>query len=601
MAKKKLKQDEIKDELFQIVDGERQKWNDAVVWVTENVGFRMRQMIRAFRKNYWGVFDEPIDSATNREKTWVPLVQSIVEDVVKNIDIDQKDVNFRARSTEAVPTTEIARAYTKDYLRERYFGETLDETERQLAIDGTVVWKIWKEGKEARRSTVELLNFYIDPTEENIQKAFRVMERAVLTPDQIASMSGWKDTDGITGRRNLDKIDGNFTTGANQTTGEFQDVWELWGKIPEKLLTGNAGDTEYVDAHVVVSGIETGDRRLHLLERNTKTDKDGNPLKPYEELRAAKISGRWYGLGFAERLMALQEYMNTIVNVRKNRAVISQLGLFKIRKGQGITAQMLSRLPSNGALLLNNMDDVEQMPIQEVGPSSYKDEEVVHTWAQRVTSAFSIATGEDLPASTPATNAALQSQSARSAFTMIKEAMGSFIQRVMDRHMLPIIAKNIKYGDIVRISGKEDNYRQLVDRIVAELAAEKMEELYAQGTFPSLEDFQGAIQKAQSELLSKPELFVKTTQDIIAEQLDTIVYVSNEELDVPVTINNLLSMLSAAPEYKDDIIKEVFDLLGLSRPSKSVQPQEAQGTMPQPQGQPSLQQITSEANTAAYA
>ena len=81
-TKKKI-QSNIELLAINIVDKERTNWEDAVVYVTEKVGFRMREMIRLFRKNFWGVYDQPIDPTTQREKFWIPLVETLVEPLVE--------------------------------------------------------------------------------------------------------------------------------------------------------------------------------------------------------------------------------------------------------------------------------------------------------------------------------------------------------------------------------------------------------------------------------------------------------------------------------------------------------------------------------------
>jgi len=100
--------------------------------------------------------------------------------------------------------------------------------------------------------------------------------------------------------------------------------------------------------------------------------------------------------------MFLQVYQNMIVNMRIVRSTVTQLGLFKIRKGSGVTPEMMKRLAVNGALPVENMQDVEQFVMQEASSASYKDEEVSQTWAERATGAFETVTGEQLPTTTTA-------------------------------------------------------------------------------------------------------------------------------------------------------------------------------------------------------
>ena len=55
-------------------------------WVTDKVAFNMREMIKEFRKNYWGIYDQPIDPVTKREKLWVPLTRTLCDAVRKSVD-----------------------------------------------------------------------------------------------------------------------------------------------------------------------------------------------------------------------------------------------------------------------------------------------------------------------------------------------------------------------------------------------------------------------------------------------------------------------------------------------------------------------------------
>lgn len=584
---------DIKQTAIELTRREKQEWEDATAFVTDRVAFQMRNLIKVLRKNYWGIFDTPNDPITGRKKIWIPLTEVMVENVVKNIDLDQKDINFRAKNKRGQAFTEVTRFLAKHQLDKIFFGEILDMAERQLAIDGTVVWKTTGSKETPLRvEQVDLLNFYIDPTAKSIQDTGAVIERAILTVDQFMSMDGWHDKDNAKLRFDVDKNDPDNLS-VTGTTGRtpLVEVFERWGQMPKSLITGKFEDKDtYIEGHIVISNI--GDQPVvHLIEEN-------KGLKPYEEAWYTRVSGRWYGKGVAEKVMMLQLWDNTVVNIRINRSYVSQLGLFKIKKGAGVTPQMISRLSSNGAITVNKMDDVEQFVMQEASQASYKDEEIIQGWAERITSAFESVTGESLPASTPATNAILQNRSAKSEFQKIKEGIGMFLQRWMDRHALALIVKGVKPSDIIRITGDDDKYKNIVERVVAYQASQILDEMFDEGITVPPQEIQRAIQNAETRLRSNPELFVETMESIEADMMDTKVFVTNEEIDVAVTVDRLVSTLSLAPEFREDIIRQVFDLLGLPMPENKGLPQEPQQEQPQPQGQPAqgLQQLTTQAN-----
>ena len=601
MAKKTSIQRDIEQACIAIVDRERVNWEEAVSYITPKVAFRMRELIRILRKNYWGVFDEPFDKNTAREKLWFPLAMSTVETWVKNSDMDTKDVGFRARTPDGVTITEITRIAVRDYLDRMHFGEILDADQRNTLIDGTTVWKTWEDRSGGnpvlKRRTVDLLNFYIDPTEENIQTAYRVTERGIMVSSDLASMSGWMNTTDskgnyLPGSQILSRNDGSrYANFGTRMTGDYRDVWEMWGKGPKWLITGDkkADDAmDEVDLQIVVSGLEAPAPTLHLIKENKNKDMFGNVIKPYEEWRAAKITGRWYGLGIVERLLALQEYLNINGNIRINRHYVSQLGLFKIKKGKGITAQMLSRLSANGAIQVTDMEDIEPLNVPPDDGTSYKDEEVVKYWTQQVTSAMPISNGEILPASTSATATAVANTSSKSAYTLFKEQMGMFVERWMDRGALPIIAKTITAGDIYKVTKDDENWQELLENVALNVVND---ELMKPGMYvPSREEILAEVARVHQELMRMPQMFVKAVDKIIAEGLETQVHITNEDLDTAVTIQNILSVMQIPPEMRDPtLMKQIYDLMGLQAPSKPpAQPQQMQpqgaGAPPAPNG-----------------
>lgn len=572
-----------------LVKDEKTRWENATAFITDRVSFRMRNLIRILRKNYFGTFDEPQDAHTGLQKVWYPLTQINVEAVIKNIDLDQKDINFKSKTANGYAVTEVTRAAVKDKLSRIYFGQKLDTFERYLAIDGTAVWKTWKDNGKLNIEYVDLLNIYIDPTTPSIQEAYRFTERSMMFPDAIANQKNWINNKGIMPVEGLPRTDpfyGNRSTMMNSNV-KMVDVYECWGMIPKSLITGLVSDdnTE-VPGRIVVSGLDSpGKERCHVIEANLKTDAEGNSLKPYEECWFTRVPNRWYGMGIAEKVLSLQIYANIVFNVRINRSRISQLGLFKIRKGSGITPQMLSKLPSNGAVVLNSLDDLQQFEIQEVGATSYKDEDVINTLSQRLTNAFDVVTGEGLPADTPATNAVIQNQNAKSGFSMIKDGLGFFLERWMDRHALPLIAKELTADSIVRFSQDEDTFNHLVDRVVMFKAKEALDESFAKGYVPSEQELLMEIQSAR-EKMGKSDIFVTNVQQIVASELETEVYVTNEKTDIAVTVQNLINMLRVAPQFTEPIVKEVFDLMGLDFPKT---PTMMQGQMPQQPQQPQQQ------------
>ena len=70
--------------------------------------------------------------------------------------------------------------------------------------------------------------------------------------------------------------------------------------------------------------------------------------------------------------------------------------------------------------------------------------------ADRVTGSFDIARGEGLSPSMPATTAVLQERGSRSTFALIQEIIGLFLERVLRRHLIPMVMELITEERIIK-------------------------------------------------------------------------------------------------------------------------------------------------------
>lgn len=585
-----IKRDVIEREAIGLVKSEKTAWETSLAFVTDKIAFNMREVIRTCRKNYWGVFDSEIDPTTGRKKIWVPLTESLVESVVKNIDLDTKDLQFKAKRPESTGLTGLVRSIVKVRLDRLGFGEKLDELERTLAIDGTAVWST-EDIDGISVQLVDLLNFYIDPTASSIADAGSVIERIVIpkpTFEKLARDNGWINADKVQGTKTISKTDADFTSTGLTGDTEYVELFRRRGWMPKSLLTGEQDQTS-VPGEIVCSATK-GSWMVHSI-----TKRKDNKLKGYEECWYTRVPGRWYGKGISEKLLMLQGWMNTIVNIRINRSYVSQLGLFKIRQGSGITPQMISRLGANGAILVQSMQDIEQMVIQEASASSYKDEDTIMGWGRQVTAAFEAVTGETMPSSTTATIGAIQNRNALSQFVLIKEGIGMFLQRWIKNYALPIIMKSVTRNEVYRYF--PDRLQEYDAMQVNNLMYQALEQANTQGLFVDPMQVELERQAALARLQQMGEQrFVDLQDNINWTDYDVEVQVTNEDVDKGVLMQNLLTALQAAPEYKQPILEQVFDLMGIG-PFKAP-PMPPMGMVPPTApGEQNPQELMTQANT----
>lgn len=558
---------DIKNEAVALVQKEIDTWKEQTVFVTERVAFQIRNLLDTLSKNYWGIFNNPNDPNTKKRKVWIPLTESVCDSWVQNIDVNTSDIDLIAKHGDAYGMTALVRTVTHNWLELNSFGEMMDEGERQLAIYGSHVWKTIEVGKRMIRKDVDLRNLFFDMTgSESLQEKYRVTERSLQTVEQIKAMTDWINTDDVVpvvGLHPLETHGLSLRTGTSTT--KMIDVYELHGKIPKSLITGKKKDKdEEIEGRIVVSGLEGMNGIVHKIVENTKKGVDGNIVRPYDEMHAKRISGRWLGRGPAESVLMLQLWMNTIVNIRIVRSMVSQLGIFKIKRNSGVSPKQLTRLAVNGAILVKDMDDIEQFVMTEASQSSYTDEGNIRDWARAVTSTFETVTGETLLASTKATNAVLQSRASQRSFSMIKSNIGSAIQRWMRNQAIPILMKNIKKDEIARLTGSLNELQALDKRVVNKMLYDRLKKLEKKGAFID----KPLIARERTQALKRLESMESTRYYKIVEKIDfgkydVKVVVTNEELDKGVVAQNIISAMSAAPHLSQPLIRQLLDIMGL--------------------------------------
>jgi len=569
---------------IKIMKAEATEFKDGEVWITDKASYKMLGsdgIIQKARKNYLGKYDRELDEVTNKKKIFIPMTEDMVETIVKNIDLDSADINIRATNPNGFSSALILRYILNYFMRRNYFGEILNELLRLFCIDGTVILKSLKNydkklGSQAIKSRiVDRTNFLIDPSADNIQDE-AVIERNILKLSECKQYP-WDNLEYLKGSTSIERLYGLERPLTTQVP--YVEIFERWGDLPKYCLTGKEEDKEvWIPTIAIVSHL-FDNPIVHKIVEN----KMGN--KPYEECRFRKIFGRWDGRGIGEILLGLQSYINETVNLRLNKARISQIGLFKARKASGLTQQLLSSLVSGGVIPVNRMDDIQEMPLSDIKSSSYADEKNTYIWAQRTTGAWEVGRGETLPASLPATTAVLQQTGMRSGFDLLQENLGMFLGRVFERHIIPLLLETIKDEEVISIVGSPKELKEIDENYINTILNKNiLESLIRTGHFPKPDfiDHLRGIYRDNLERFQKTRYFKINKKILTNWKYEVEVFVTGEAFNKAVMVRQLNDMLlsySRLPGINidvDAIFKEILDLMGLGGARFLKTPEEVQ-------------------------
>lgn len=548
-------------EVIRIMQAEKTNWEEGLVWVTDKVQFVMKNVVKKARRNYLGFFTQQKDPITNREKIFIPLTEWTVETMLKNIDVDTKDIEVKATNGQSHLKAQVFRQILKKKLDDITFGKTLNQWLKRVAIDGTANIKAQEVDKKLSVRIVDYLNMISDPSVENLSDSSGKIERNVISKPEFDE-SKLDNAEYVEGTSSIDRTTSDIGGGAsgNSTEIPYVELFERYGYLPVFVKTGAEEDrNEYFYAHTIVSGLN-GVPVVHLIEE-VKDD-------PYGTGKLKEVPNRFAGRGIPEMLFSIQAYLNEIVNTRMNKARIAQLGLFKM-KGN-ITPQQFKRLFTTGGIKLDASSDIEAMDTGRVDASSYKDEEQAYLWGNRVSGT----TNEDeVAGNRPATNALIEERGASKGYGLrIEELMIELGKFIKDK-MIPIIKKELKanVGSIERITG-DPNVMEKLDAVFAENKVNQM--LQEMTPFDKENLINNGITRemliAQTQENTKKEWGEDRYMPIVDELLDTEydikIVITDESINRSVMakmLQDTMGILASAGLPIRNTIKELYDTLGL--------------------------------------
>ena len=560
-------------EVIRIMQSEKAQWEEGLVWVTDKVQYVMKNVIKKARKNYFGIFNEPKDPVTNREKIFIPFTEWAVGGFRKNIDVDTKDIAVKATNGSGHLKAQVFRQVLHKKLNDINFGAILNIWLDRIAIDGTNYLKAYEKDGKLAVGTVDALNIVADPGVEKLDDSTGVTERAVLNKYEFDELN-LDNGECVVGSNTIDKTAIDVTsTGSSVSEIPYVEVFTRYGYLPVFVKTGKEEDkNKYFYAKAVVSGLN-GKPVVHSVEETEE--------HPFGIGRLKVVPNRLNGRGIPEMLFNIQAYVNEIVNYRMNKARITQLGLFKLTGN--VTPQQFKRLFTTGGIKLDQSSNIEVLETGSVDPSSYKDEEQAYLWGNRVTGT----TNEDeVAGNRPATNALIEEKGSAKGYNLRIEELMLELGKFIKHKMLPIIKEELKKkkGEVERITGDPDVISKL-DREFAKNAVynqingmgmferRQMEE---QGITPDMMIDQ-TVQNIQSELGG--DRYIPVIEELFNCDYDIEILLSDESINRSVMakmLQDTMGMLAGAGLPIKNTLKELYDTLGLNG-EQLIQDMPAQG------------------------
>ena len=546
---------ELEAEAIRLFNAERSSWQDGAAFVTDKDQYIMRNVVKKARKNYFGIFNNPIDPINNRHKIFIPLTEWTVDTMLKNIDIDTKDIDVKAKNSSSFFAAQLYRFILKKKLDDIEFGETLNRLLRGATIDGTGFLKAYELNNKLVVDVVDRMNLVYDPSVRSLDESSGIQERFVMPLPKFMDLK-LPNSEFVKGSTNIDRVGTDDNTGSNTTTEiPYVEVFERYGYLPKFTITGEEEDKDvYVYTKTTISGINDNSI-VHKIEEI----KD----HPFGDFKLKEVPNRMDGRGVPEMLFDIQAYLNETVNLRMNKARVVQMGLFKIRGN--VTPQQFRKLFSTSAIKLDENSDIDRLETGSIDQSSYNDEEKAYQWGTRVTGT----TQEDeIAGNRPATNALIQQQGVSKGYNLRMEGLFINLAKFIEKKMIPIINKELTKEEIVRITGDQDSLKEIDMKLVKNKVFNDINNMPTRERIAVTPEIMAQMIEKEMEALSEmgDSRYIEMTKEIFDPEYNIEISVGDEEMNKAVIAQSLTSVMGILAQNgmpTKDVMKELFDTLGL--------------------------------------
>jgi hypothetical protein len=483
----------------------------------------------------------------------------------KFLDVDVKDFRLIEKDYNSQFKVKIFENELKQWFKNKNFSKFLNELAEELPVFGSVVVKKVKNNIQI----VDLRKLFLDPSVEKIQDSNFITQVHYLTETELRKKADvWDNVDVLLARKEFKQEKEAYENQGEIRKDEdiYYKIYERYGEVPKSWITGKAKD-----ANVFV-------RSLFIVADAFNVDKKGNENGvilfksewskeyPFKDCHYSKIKGRWLGFGLFEELSPAQEGTNEVFNLKRVSMSLSSMHLFQ-RAGTGFVRNLLSDL-ENGDVINTGQARIEPIVNEERNLSAFQSvEQRWDTIADRQSFSYDVVRGEALPATTPATNAVIQNQSATSVFGFKRENFVIFLKDVVKDYILPQAKEELIKEGLVRLASDDLEY---FDNKIIALGIEKYKADFMDktGLLPSDDDVKIKEDELRKEIkkLGYVRFLYKDTDFYKDIDFDFDIVADNENFEPQVLINNLPSVIQLLEQIQNPVMRKiglkVISLLG---------------------------------------
>lgn len=541
--------------------------------IVDGYSFNQYQTIKKCHLYYNSRFVTGDIDANGRKKIFLNIVKAPCKVSSRFLNFDTKNIRLISNTKNSEMATFLLEHELKNWMKKNKVAITLNNIAELAPKYGSSVIKKTKKGAEI----VDLRRLVLDPTVDTITNSRFVILEHNLTPTQLRAKQkdGWKNVEEVISKFYVNTSPEPYIQDGtlNQISSTpLVKIYERYGEVPKSWLYDDIEpkeNEEMVRALFIVAGVDNFSMGE---DGKTVVREDGVILFkskwfgdwPFRDYNYDKTEGRWLGVGVIEDLFQIQERTNELASEKRDSMTISNKHIFQTQD-RTIVKNLIRDLSNGAVIQAGSNGGLVPLANEERNLSAFNSEEMRYAnQAKEITFSYDAVRGEQLPSSTPATNAVIQDRNTKSVFGMKRENLANMLRFFFTELVIPQAVEDLTPEHTLHFIGSNEELFRIDSALVKEIANRKALDLLLDG-IPVDEMVIEQIKTDVSNQLKEAgtDRFI-TIKDSFYKNADFTfdINIDNEQEDSQLLTNNLFSVFTALASkptiLQDPVIKALF-------------------------------------------
>lgn len=540
--------------------------------IVDGYSFNQYQTIKKCHLYYNSRFVTGDLDSNGRKKIFLNVVKAPCKVSSRFLNFDTKNIRLISNTRNSEMATFLLEYELKNWMKKNKVAITLNKIAELSPKYGSSVIKKTKKGADI----VDLRRLVLDPTVDTITNSRFVILEHNLTPSQLREKQkdGWENVEEVISKFYVNTASEPYIQDGtlNQVNSTpVIKIYERYGEVPKSWLDGSEPkeNEEMVRALFIVAGVNNyglGE------DGKTVTREDGVVLFrskwfgdwPFRDFHYDKTEGRWLGIGVIEDLFQIQERTNELANEKRDSMTISNKHIFQTQD-KTIVKNLIRDLSNGAVIMAGSNGGLVPLANEERNLAAFNSEEMRYAnQAKEITFSYDVIRGEQLPTSTPATNAVIQDRNTKSVYGVKRENLANMLRFFFTELVIPQAIKDLTPEHILHFIGSNEELFRIDSALIKEIVNRKALDLLLDG----IPVDEMAIEQIKTDVSNQlkeagTDRFI-TIKDSFYKNADFTfdINIDNEQEDSQLLTNNLFSVFTALASnptiLQDPVIKALF-------------------------------------------